>query len=62
MKGGKKMLKNYTYLTEQDLEDRKELAQILSQFNDLERLAVKIYSTGLKDGVTLMSNKMEEAG
>ena len=56
------MLKNYTYLTEQDLEDRKELAQILSQFNDLERLAVKIYSTGLKDGVTLMSNKMEEAG
>ena len=36
MKGGKKMLKNYTYLTEQDLEDGKELAQILSQFNDLD--------------------------
>lgn len=56
------MLKNYTYLTEQDLEDGKELAEILSEFGELERLAVKIYSAGLKDGVALMNNKAEEVG
>lgn len=53
------MFKN---LTEKDLQEGKEIAEIFASLPEEERMQAKIYAQALADRNEIMQNKVEKAG
>jgi hypothetical protein len=57
MKGVDTMSRSYKHLTEQDIQEGMEVAEILSMLGPEERKAFSIYKSALKDIAMFRDNK-----